>query len=150
MNFTGFPVLPHPIVLRGGSREKWTLSSKASVNNLRIYTHLSIRTSDSKFNLSRWKSTCYYSKQMLIFFQNFNLSMRAMVEWTSVKIFTAVERKNVFRGPINIVNETAVQIIMYITRLQISFSDFLQFSWPGSRNDRYYDFFSVFACGEWY
>ena len=51
-----------------------------------------------------------------------------MVERTSVKIFTAVERKNVFRGPINIVNETAAQIIMYITRLQISFSDFLQFS----------------------
>ena len=60
-----------------------------TVNDFRIYTDLSIRTSDPKLNLLEWKSTC--CKQILIFFPELYPVHRTSMG-TSVKIFTVVDR----------------------------------------------------------
>ena len=63
------------------------------MDNLRIYTNLSIRTIDPKDNLPRWKSTSWCN-EILIFSQNFSLFI-----WAScLKILTYLAAKSSRHG----------------------------------------------------
>ena len=92
---------PYHILIRR-LREKpknhglFMMSQCQYMNILRIYTNLSIWTSNSKFNLPRWKSTCYW-KHWYFFIRardvKINLSdCKIHSSWTSVKNFTGQGR----------------------------------------------------------